>query len=124
MYIIRVMCKKWIILLVLSLTFQLNWTAASAFCQHETDKSTQHFGHHPHQHHTADQEDQKNKTGNKKPVSHPDCTTCHHGASMTADAQVCPFDDLGRQDSRSLTQLQLPIPFLAEPERPKWMRVV
>jgi hypothetical protein len=57
-------------------------------------------------------------------VSHPDCTTCHHGASMTADSRVSPFDDLGRQDSRSLTQLQPPMPFLAEPERPKWIRVV
>ncbi len=111
-------------MLVIAFTFQLSWTAASAFCQHETDQSTQHFGHHPHQHSTADHDDQKNKTGNKKSVSHPDCATCQHGSSMTADIQVNSFDVIVRQDLNRLTPLPPPMPFLAEPERPKWPRAV
>lgn len=123
-YIIRTMCKKWIFMLVIAFTFQLSWTAASAFCQHETDQSTQHFGHHPHQHQSADHEDQKNNAGSKKSASHPDCATCHHGSSMATDLQINSLDLPTRQDIDRLNQLHIPMPFMAEPERPKWMRVV
>jgi hypothetical protein len=118
------MCKKWIILLIIAFTFQLSWAAASAFCQHETDKSTQHFGHHPHQHQSSDHEESKDKTGSKKSISHPDCATCQHGSSMTSDLQVNSFDAIMRQDMNRLAPPQLPMPFLAEPERPKWVRAV
>lgn len=123
-YIIRAMCKKWIFMLVIAFTFQLSWTAASAFCQHETDQSTQHFGHHPHQHASADQEHQKSKAGSKKSVSHPDCTTCHHASSMATELQIKPMDLSVLQATDRFSSLQPPMPFLAKPERPKWMRAV
>lgn len=123
-YIIRAMCKKWIFMLVIAFTFQLSWTAASAFCQHETDQSTQHFGHHPHQHQTSGHEDQKDKTSSKKSASHPDCATCHHGSSMAAELQINPLDLSALQDTDRFNSPPPPMPFLAEPERPKWMYVV
>jgi cytochrome c553 len=118
------MCKKWIILLVIAFTFQLSWTVASAFCQHETDQSTQHFGHHPHQHQTSDDEEQENKGGSKKSASHPDCATCHHGSSMAADLQVDSLKLPAVQYIYLLSQLQPAKPYLAQPERPKWMRLL
>lgn len=126
------MRKKLIFMLLIAFTFQFCWTAASAFCQHETDKTAQHFGHHPHQHQVAAQDKSdddhhdgaKNPSNAKKVTSHPDCATCSHGSSLALEIQVSPLNLATHQYLDSLTQLQPATPFLAEPERPKWMLAV
>lgn len=126
------MPKKLILMLLIAFTFQFCWTAASAFCQHEADKTAQHFGHHPHQHQSTeadknadnDHDGSKKATSAKKVASHPDCATCSHGGSLATELQVSPVDLLNRQYVDSLKQLQPTTPFLAEPERPKWMTTV
>ncbi len=126
------MRKKLIFMLLIAFTFQFCWTAASAFCQHEADKTAQHFGHHPHQHQSTetdknadnDHDGSKKPTSAKKVTSHPDCATCSHGGSLATELQVSPLDILNRQYVDSLTQLQPATPFQAEPERPKWMTAV
>jgi hypothetical protein len=42
--------KLFVILLLVILPFQLAWAGAGVYCQHETGKAAQHFGHHEHQH--------------------------------------------------------------------------
>lgn len=39
-----------LILMMCALPFQMAWSAASVYCEHETGKAAQHFGHHDHVH--------------------------------------------------------------------------
>jgi hypothetical protein len=47
--------RRWLtILLLVVLPLQFSWAAAASYCQHDEDASTQHVGHHDHQHQAAD----------------------------------------------------------------------
>lgn len=92
---------------------------------HETDKTAQHFGHHPHQHHSEDGDTHADKSSDKSPIkkaaSHPDCASCVHSPlgnyasslMLTLPALSC--------YQLCVVSLQTPSPFLAQPERPKWI---
>ena len=120
------MFKKFILMLIVTFTLQLSWTVASAYCLHETDKTSQHFGHHPHQHQQSQQENQEadhvdqKKSGAKKSSTHPDCASCTHASSAFATFHVELMHLAPQIYQVNLSQLQTPIPFLGKPERPKW----
>lgn len=130
------MRKQLILILLIAFSFQFCWAAASAFCQHETDKGAQHFGHHPHHHSStgldksADDGDDDHEDNLKKPLSakktnsHPDCATCSQGGSLVMELQISSLDFPLRENLNSLALVQPATPFLAEPERPKWMIAV
>lgn len=43
--------RRWLsLLLLIMLPLQANWAALAAYCQHEQDRQTAHWGHHVHQH--------------------------------------------------------------------------
>jgi hypothetical protein len=50
-----------IIFLLLLLPFQFSWAAVASYCQHETESSTQHIGHHE-----ADAGSKQDQTPEKK----------------------------------------------------------
>ena len=66
--------KLLLIFLLALLPLQFCWAAAAAYCQHEGEETTQHFGHHSHQHDAqADLPDE----GDKVVKVHADCGYCH-----------------------------------------------
>ncbi|MFZ6658306.1 hypothetical protein [Undibacterium sp. TJN19] len=115
------MLKKILTMLILALTIQFNWTVASAYCLHETDKSASHFGHHPHQHDNAAQDDEKSPDSRQK-ATHADCDSCVHSA-MTAmpwhAAVASPLPGLSHQLAFPL--FTPPAPYMGMPDRPQWM---
>ncbi len=127
MVIIRPMLKKFILLLLTVFTLQLSWAVVSVYCLHDADKSTQHFGHHPHQHAAqAEQEpatahvtDAAEKTAAKTSF-HTDCSTCAH-TPLGDCASNCVATPAQLASYPLLAALpHSPTPFLAQPERPKW----
>ncbi|MFZ2973328.1 MAG: cation efflux protein, CzcI family [Ferribacterium limneticum] len=112
--------RRWLaILLLVFLPFQFSWAAVASCCQHETDASSQHFGHHEHKHQAdADRDgvpDSKLTGGIDN-----DCGTCH------ASCVVAIFAAGGLPLATSIS-LAIPWPPgttssapLAEPERPNW----
>jgi hypothetical protein len=79
-----------LIVLLALLPLQFSWAAAAAYCQHEADPSTQHFGHHAHQHEAKpDLPDDADPATNV----HADCMYCHL-ACQASFLAVAPDVDL------------------------------
>ncbi|RZI40012.1 DUF2946 domain-containing protein [Herbaspirillum sp. HC18] len=77
------MKKLLLIFLLVLLPLQFCWAAAAAYCQHEGEKSAQHFGHHSHKHDAkADLPDNADKGGKVK--IHVDCGYCHLSCQVSA----------------------------------------
>jgi hypothetical protein len=114
-----------ILLLLLVLPFQLSWAAVAGYCQHESEISAHHPGHHEHKH----QADAGNASHAGVPDTSPagsvdnDCGTCHAGCGMA------PFTTAEMALTR---RVSLAIPWCpaihssppnAQPERPNWSRL-
>lgn len=63
-----------LIFLLAVLPFQFSWAAAAAYCQHDGEKTVQHFGHHTHQHDAQTDTPNETEPGVK---FHSDCGYCH-----------------------------------------------
>jgi hypothetical protein len=108
--------RRWLaILLLVFLPLQFSWTVAAGYCQHESDASSQHLGHHEHKHQATGGPDSNPAGGVDN-----DCGTCHAGCVMAIFADL----DLPLASSASFV---IPWPSgalssgaSAEPERPNW----
>jgi cytochrome c553 len=83
--------RRWLLIfLLLLLPFQLSWASASAYCQHERDTQSQHWGHHEHETRGTDRSHsgegaQKNSSTQPNAVVG-DCAVCHGGYAQHVDA--------------------------------------
>ena len=112
--------RKWLtIFLLLLMPLQVTWAAASAYCQHRGDISTEHVGHHAHKHNVQSVErsitDQTQQGG-----SDSDCGTCHAGCSFAV-----PFAFSGTEFLTSLVIIKSSENLFTShpldlPERPRW----
>ena len=119
------MLKKFIILLIVAFTLQLSWSVASAYCMHETGKTSQHFGHHPHQHQAEKQADQPSNSAEKKSDSkiafHSDCASCAHSPVAAYSLQNELVKPLLVAYQAGTSNTEPTAPYLGKPLRPKWM---
>jgi hypothetical protein len=112
-----------IIFLAILMPLQFSWAATSRYCQHESDVSSKHLGHHSHQHQTTERKASHADLA-KVVALDMDCGTCHAGCSMAIQAQdVVETVDLTLQIApRPLVQSS-PAPE-DRPERPQWNALV
>jgi hypothetical protein len=116
--------RRWLsILLLVFLPFQFSWAAVAGYCQHETEGTTRHFGHHEHKHQADAAAGAHDDTPDAKRLGSidNDCGACHAGCCAAAV-----FSD----DSMvSLAVASLIIPWLknqlasppgCQPDRPNW----
>lgn len=108
-------------MLLLVVPLQLAWGAVSAYCEHETESITDHFGHHVHKHEqdsstiTIEPSDET-KTGNFDL----DCGVCH------AACWVALCSGIAELSFSSSSVALTPAPSFhlryssSKPERPKW----
>lgn len=113
-----------IILMLIVVPLQLSWAAAAAYCEHESNPKTVHFGHHEHKHVASAEEIKTDKFKSAAAVDG-DCTSCHLGgiAILTIPAPALALDVLGAPaitTGNSLLASSRP----ARPERPKWAIIV
>lgn len=111
-YTSRVMRTVGSILLVLLVLAQSSFSAAAAYCGHESVAgSSQHFGHHDHQHSGAGAGDVPNGPADLDP----DCGFCHLGFLKTISqerAHVVPLP------ASALTPAFRPMPLALVPDLP------
>ena len=110
--------ENWFLLMFLPL--QSVWAAASAYCTHEADAATGHFGHHSHQHGgvkidgESDQESPAGKAVDK------DCGLCHLGHCSFVNTQI-KLSLVDANASAALSAQRLGLSDIAtRPERPNW----
>tara|TARA_R110001599_G_scaffold64023_1_gene178315 strand:- start:12557 stop:12916 length:360 start_codon:yes stop_codon:yes gene_type:complete len=109
-----------IILMFLIVPLQLSWAAAAVYCEHETNLSSVHFGHHEHKH-IASADEVKTETSKSAAAVDGDCPTCHLGGIAILNMPI-PMMAL---DLISASSIIAGNPLLASsrpsrPERPKW----
>lgn len=82
--------RRWLtIFLLVLLPLQFGWAAAARYCLHESlQETTNHFGHHEHQH-AASQTSPSDGTGKDvKLFGDDDCAYCHLGAAKPVRTEV------------------------------------
>lgn len=112
--------RKWLaILLLVFVPLQLSWAAAASYCQHETGTSAKHFGHHDHQHKTADGKDASSNSV-KTIGGDPDCASCHAGclSALLGAVAIASLADSSLDTAEYGARLTSP-PF-ERLERPQW----
>ena len=112
--------RKWLaILLLVFVPLQLSWAAAASYCQHETGTSAKHFGHHDHQHKTADGKDASSDSV-KTIGGDPDCASCHAGclSALLGAVAIASLADSSLDTAEYGARLTSP-PF-ERLERPQW----
>ncbi|CAM5797354.1 cation efflux protein, CzcI family [Rhizobacter fulvus] len=115
------MLRTFLIFVALLLPLQFAWSAASAYCQHETsEQQSKHFGHHFHAH-----KGEVKKASDSKLMADSDCASCHASASAAFLTQLdgCDFG------ATSLSAEVVPSPpftsaLARAPDRPQWLRLV
>ncbi|MFZ6754082.1 hypothetical protein ACO0KY_12000 [Undibacterium sp. Dicai25W] len=104
------------------MAFQFIWNAASAYCEHETGKPAQHFGHHAHKM-DADESFSISKADPKpatKSIPHMHCSLCAHGIVFLDEPSVHAFGTLLLGYAAVATDPGLPSTYKSPPERPQW----
>jgi hypothetical protein len=100
------------IFLLMMLPLQAIWAASAPYCQHESDASGQHVGHHQPDHPTGDQSDDAAGT-------HSDCHVCHGGTVLTHEVPVMQVLQTASEPVLAAVH-GLPAPPNDRPERPQW----
>lgn len=69
--------RRWLLILMLiSVPFQMAWAVAAPYCAHEGNRVAQHFGHHEHSHKSADASPADDGSAASGSL-HSDCGSCH-----------------------------------------------
>jgi hypothetical protein len=115
------MLRTLFILVALLLPLQFAWSAASAYCQHETsEQQSKHFGHHFHAH-----KGEAKKSSDSKLMADADCASCH---ASTSAATATHLDGCDFAASSLLPEVVVSPTFssalVRAPDRPQWPRLV
>jgi len=115
------MLRSFLIFVALLLPLQFAWSAASAYCQHETpEQQSKHFGHHFHAH-----KGEAKKSSDSKLMADSDCASCHSSAAAAIPTQL---DGCDFEAPSLLAEVVASPPFSSAlaraPDRPQWLRLV
>jgi hypothetical protein len=109
-----------IILMLIVVPLQLSWAAAAAYCEHESQPKTVHFGHHEHKH-IASAAEIKSDVSKSAAAIDGDCTSCHLGgiAILTVPTPAPSLNQLSAPAVAAGNSL-LASSRSSRLERPKW----
>ena len=119
--------RRFIYLVLTILALQLSWSVVAAYCEHESGRAAQHFGHHSSEadlHKIAfDGKDQPSGSA-KKASMHSHCSSCTHtslssGALPIAVAILEPV-----RLAPPVVLLHYSSSYPVRPERPQWISAV
>jgi len=115
------MVRLFVVFIALLLPLQFAWSAASAYCQHETaEQQSKHLGHHFHAH-----KGEAKKSSDSKLLADADCASCHASAAAATPTRLDGHDFAGRSPTANAA---VSPPFTSalarEPDRPQWLRLV
>jgi hypothetical protein len=115
------MVKRFFHLLALAFMLQMSAGLASAYCMHETGAASEHFGHHQHEHQSAEV-DQEAPTPAKKGGPDADCASCAHGTLVAPSPYTDTLQHPPAAHHEGALPPSPPAPYLGQPERPNWNR--
>jgi hypothetical protein len=98
---------------------QFSWAAMASHCQHETSVTSQHPGHHSHDHSSADLSEPGQSAEPSACMDH-DCATCHLGCTAALVSDLNTTTAAASDDHPLHLQVMASQPSTERPERPKW----
>ena len=116
--------RRFIYLVLTILALQLSWSVVAAYCQHESGRAAQHFGHHSSEadsHKLASAEKDKPTGSNKKVAMHSHCASCAHATLSFEGLPVALVMIEPIRLAPPALQLQYSSLYSARPERPQWI---
>lgn len=126
-YTFRMAARRFIMLVLAIFALQLSWTAVAAYCEHESGRAAQHFGHHSSDAdaHQASADTKDSPTGSvKKSTLHSHCSSCAH-ATLAMDALPSVVSVLlPARAAPEGSPLSYSSSYSARPERPQWISAV
>ena len=118
-YTLAAMRRWFLIFLVVFLPMQLSWAAVASYCEHETEATAQHVGHHEHQH-QADAEPTDSDNSKAFGSSDTDCSACHAGCCTAMLQSTLLVTVSLSSDTHGAPPLRLSSHPASLPERPNW----
>jgi len=119
--------RRIIYLVITILALQLSWSVIAAYCQHESGRAAQHFGHHSSEadaHKLAADGRDKPAGSAKKAAMHSHCSSCAH-APLSFDALPVAIAILEPvRLAPPAISLHPSSSYSARPERPQWISAV
>lgn len=117
------MLRRVVLLLMITLLpFQMSWAMAGAYCEHESGKAAQHFGHHDHVHTAPDSDKSDTKVKFKLDL---DCSFHSHAAFQGVTTDGISLSAVMNSAVLNATASFLnPHTIFDRPERPNWFATV
>lgn len=119
--------RRFLLLVLTIFALQLSWTAVAAYCEHESGRAAQHFGHHSSDAdlHQASAYAKDPPSGSvKKSTLHSHCASCAH-ATLALDALPSVVSVLTAASvAPQASTLSYSSSYSARPERPQWFSAV
>ena len=119
--------RRFIYLVLTILALQLSWSVIAAYCQHESGRAAQHFGHHTSEadgHKVAVDGKDEPSAPAKKATMHSHCASCAH-LPLSFDALPVAIAILEPvRLAPPAIALHLSSSYPARPERPQWISAV
>ena len=119
--------RRFIYLVLTILALQLSWSVVAAYCQHESGRAAQHFGHHSSEvdsHKLAFAEKEKPAGAKTKATMHSHCASCAHAALSFEGLPVALAIIEPMRLAPPAVQLHYSSSYSARPERPQWISAV
>jgi len=107
------------IFLLVLLPLQFSWAAVAGYCQHESEVTANHPGHHSHDHQAADKHEPV-KDGVSSAGVHQDCATCHFGCSVALASDLKTPTAAADRDYPLDYDVNPSLALAERPERPQW----
>ena len=119
--------RRFIYLVLTILALQLSWGVVAEYCEHESGRAAQHFGHHNSEtdsHKVALDEKDQSPGSAKKGTVHSHCSSCAH-TPLSLDALPVALALLEPvRIAPPAMSLHYSSSYSARPERPQWISAV
>jgi hypothetical protein len=115
--------KRYLAIFLLTLLpLQFCWAAMAVYCSHESSVTTNHPGHHTHEHRSADQHDSGKDDAPSAGVHH-DCVSCHSSCAAVLTGHLKTPKVVTDRDPPFDYHVNFYRAFTERPERPQWPRL-
>ena len=119
--------RRYIYLVLTILALQLSWSVVAAYCEHESGRAAQHFGHHSSEadaHKLASGGKDQSQGSAKKATMHSHCSSCAHTSLSSSSLSVAMATPETVRRTRRADVLHYSSSYSARPERPQWTSAV
>lgn len=124
--ILSTMTRRFVYMMLTIIALQLSWGVIAVYCQHESGRAAQHFGHHQHadtlDHSVVAAKDKSSAA--KKATQHSHCSSCAHAPLSIDGLPEVALHPTAGSDAPISAIASLSSSYKTPPDRPQWYSAV